>query len=125
MKYGHHLTFEELRNANIARAGRWHPGGLGDWSIADWAVALLGEAGEACNAIKKLRRVEDGIANLSATAERQLSTKEDARAAIAEELADTQIYLDLLAARLDIDLEAVVREKFNKVSVRYGFPERL
>jgi NTP pyrophosphatase (non-canonical NTP hydrolase) len=119
------LTFEQLASANLARVCRWHKGGLDEWSPSDWAVALTGEIGEACNAIKKLKRVEDGIANLSAEPERQLSTRRDAIEKIADELADTAIYLDLLAQRLGIDLEASIREKFNSVSLRYGFPERL
>ena len=59
------LTFEELKNANFSRGRRWHKGGLDEWSVAQWAVAMAGEAGEICNAVKKLDRIEDGIANLS------------------------------------------------------------
>ncbi len=45
--------------------------------------------------------------------------------AIAEEVADTVIYADLLAARLGIALEEAVIAKFNEVSIRNGFPQRL
>jgi len=37
---------------------------------------------------------------------------------IADEIADTIIYLDLLAARLEINLDDAVRRKFNEVSTR-------
>jgi NTP pyrophosphatase (non-canonical NTP hydrolase) len=84
----------------------------------------MGELGEAANAIKKLRRIEDGIANIS-DPERQLSAREEAVLKIADELADTLIYLDLLAQRLGVDLAAAVVSKFNAVSEKYGFPERL
>lgn len=119
------MTFQELAKANLSRARRWHKGGLEEWSPSDWAVAMMGEAGEACNAIKKLKRVEDGIANLSADPKRQIDTREAAIAVVAEELADTAIYLDLLCLRLGIDLSSAIRAKFNKVSERYDFPERL
>lgn len=118
------LTFKQLREANLARALRWHKGGLESWSVSDWATAMMGEAGEACNAIKKLRRIQDEIQNLSEP-ERQLNTVREAIQVIAFELADTMIYLDLLAQRVGVELECAVVYKFNEVSEKYGFPERL
>lgn len=118
------LTFREVTAANVARCDHWHKGGLGDWSVADWAVAMAGEAGEVCNAVKKLRRIEDEIANIS-DPDRQLSTRAEAVKKIGEELADTFLYLNLLAVRLGIDLPTEVVAKFNATSERYGFPERL
>lgn len=112
------LTFAELRAVNVSRAGRWHPGGIGDWSLSDWAVAMAGEVGEVCNVVKKLNRERDGLVG-NTVAEDEL------RSALAAELADTLIYLDLLAARAGIDLAAAVVAKFNKVSEKNGFPERL
>lgn len=99
-KYG--LTFEELRDANTDRCERsFHP--VDAWSATDWMTAACGELGEAANLIKKRRRGED------------IATRD-----IAHEIADTVIYLDLLAARLGIDLESAIREKFNIVSERVG-----
>jgi len=72
------LNLEHLRFINAARAARWHKGGIESWSITDWSNAMAGEMGEACNAVKKLRRIEDEIANLSETDDRQLSTIEHA-----------------------------------------------
>jgi NTP pyrophosphatase (non-canonical NTP hydrolase) len=118
------LTFAEVTAANLERCDRWHAGGIADWSVADWAVAMAGEAGEVCNAVKKLRRVEDEIANISEP-DRQLSTRAEAVAKIGEEIADTFLYLNLLACRLGIDLPSEVVAKFNRTSERYGFPERL
>jgi NTP pyrophosphatase (non-canonical NTP hydrolase) len=118
------LTFDEVTAANVARCDRWHKGGLQDWTVADWAVAMAGEAGEVCNAVKKLRRVEDEIANISDEG-RQLSTRQAAVAKIGEELADTFLYLNLLAVRLGIHLPTEIVRKFNATSERYGFPERL
>lgn len=112
------LNLATLREANLSRCSRWHP--LNSWTPADWGVAMAGEAGEVCNAIKKMRRMTDGIVGNNDPA-----NTADAVAAIGDEIADTLIYLDLLAARLDINLTDVVVAKFNKVSERNGFPERL
>lgn len=118
------LTFKAVTTANVARCDRWHRGGLDDWSVADWAVAMAGEAGEVCNAVKKLRRIEDELANISEPG-RQLSTRAEAVAKIGEEIADTFLYLNLLACRLRIDMADEVEQKFNATSARYGFPERI
>ena len=96
------LTFNELRQANVERCEQsFHQ--VNDWSPTDWATALAGEIGEACNLIKKRRRGEEVADEL-----------------IAHELADAVTYIDLLAARLGIDLGEAVRAKFNLVSDRVG-----
>jgi NTP pyrophosphatase (non-canonical NTP hydrolase) len=96
------LTFAELREANVARCNDvFHK--FEDWSHADWAVALTGEVGEMCNLLKKVRRGED------------IPIKD-----LAKEIADIQIYLDLLAASLEIDLAREVILKFNEVSDKRG-----
>lgn len=118
------LTFSEVSVLSISRGNRWHKGGIETWSIADWAVAMAGEAGEVCNAVKKLRRVEDELANLNEPG-RQLSTRNEAVAKIGEECADVLLYLFLVVARLKIDLASEVIKKFNSVSEKYGFPERI
>jgi NTP pyrophosphatase (non-canonical NTP hydrolase) len=103
----HPLTFAQLRAANLERCGgSFQP--LEDWSLTDWATALAGEVGEACNLIKKGRRGEP-----------------IERAALVDELADAQIYLDLIAARLGVDLGAAVAHKFNVVSERRRSAARL
>jgi hypothetical protein len=76
--------------------------------LTDWACALAGETGEACNLIKKLRRGD------------AIDTED-----IGKELADVVIYADLLAARLGIDLGEAVVQKFNEVSDRYGYAGKL
>ena len=98
----HSLSFFELRMANLLRCDQvFHP--LRSWSPTDWACAVAGEVGEACNLIKKARRGEP-----------------IERAAVAAELADAVIYLDLLAARLDIDLGRAIASTFNGTSMRRG-----
>lgn len=112
------LTFEKLRKANVARCNVWHPDGLDSWSLADWAVAAAGEMGEACDVIKKLNRERDGlVGNKKSEAELERD--------LADEIADTVIYLDLLAERAGIDLSKAIVSKFDAVSVRNGLPHRL
>lgn len=114
------LTFAALAATNLARCRRWHPGfPLDNWTGADWGNAAAGEMGEACNVVKKLRRWVVGHPG---------ATDPDPMALVdqlGEEIADTVIYLDLLAQHYGIDLAAAVVAKFNAVSVREGFPERL
>ena len=111
LKSGHRvLTFEALRDANVRRCESiFHK--VAEWSPTDWACAMAGEAGEVCDAVKKLRRLDHGT-----NTEKDPQTVGEAIADIGEEIADTIMYLDLLAARLGIDIPTVVQAKFNKVS---------
>lgn len=103
------LTFRDLRAADIERnETSFHCEG---WSLCDWMTALAGEVGEAANVIKKVRRGD--------------RTLDDARADLAKELADIQMYLDLLAHYAGIDLGAATTAKFNEVSERIGSKVRL
>lgn len=115
------LTFAELSAGNRQRAERWHPGFPedDDWSGADWSNAMCGEAGEAANVVKKLRRIETGKAG---TPDSELWGLQKS---LAKELADIVIYADLLAAKYGINLGVSIVSKFNEVSERVGFPERL
>lgn len=36
-------SWTQVQSVMRARALLWHPGGLDDWSLSDWAVALTGE----------------------------------------------------------------------------------
>jgi NTP pyrophosphatase (non-canonical NTP hydrolase) len=87
---------------------------LDSWSVSDWLTATCGELGEAANVIKKLNRVRDGIPG-------NTETPEQLTAQLGEEIADTFIYLDLLAQRCGLSLEAVVIDKFNKTSAKIGY----
>jgi len=97
------LTFEHLRETNVARCLDAFHTDISEWSLTDWACAMAGECGKVCNEIKKLRRGE-------------CITRE----MIGDELADLIIYADLLAARAGIDLAEAVRRKFNAVSAKRG-----
>jgi len=104
----------QLRKPNVDRCLEVFHDSLEEWSVSDWACAAAGECGEVCDAVKKLRRLETGAPNK----ETDPYDIETAVKAIGEEIADTIIYLDLLAARLNIDLDWAIQEKFNAVSKR-------
>lgn len=98
------LTFAALRRANVERCLRWHPNGINSWSASDWLTAVVGEVGELASLIKMRNRERDGLpGNKFTPTDRQ----------IADELADVLIYLDLLAASLDVDLTQAIPAKFN------------
>ena len=91
---------------------------MDSWSLSDWFTATMGELGEAANVAKKLNRVRDGIPGNS-------ETPEELRAKLSDEIADTFIYLDLLAQSAGVDLEAAVIAKFNKTSLKIGYDDLL
>lgn len=107
-----HLTFQALRAANVERcnSGAFNHT-LEEWPPIAYACALAGEVGEACNLIKKMYR--------------GLESDDVATEEVEDELADAQCYLDLLAARLEINLQQAVISKFNRVSERVDSPTRL
>lgn len=108
------LSFAQLRIQNVKRSEQvFHK--LDDWSPTDWACALAGEAGEACNLVKKLRRL-DGADSAIDTPDQRAKL----RLEIAVEIADVVIYADLLCARLGYNLGDMVRTKFNVVSHKRG-----
>ena len=113
------LTFAQLREANVTRCKRWHPtfgSPEGDaWSGADWSNAMAGEMGEAANIVKKLRRLETGAAQGPDD-----PPSDQLRAMLADEIADTVIYADLLAAYYGIDLAAAVRAVVERCEDQHG-----
>ena len=122
------ITLGRLQRTNVKRALRWHASGLEEWSALEWAGAMAGEVGEACNAAKKFKRAETGMKNIDKRKTGRLSAKrqlEAYRKQVGEEVADAIIYGVLLAARVGVDIEDAVRRKFNKTSKEYRVPERL
>lgn len=110
------LTFDAFRRANVARCLKWHPAGIASWSPSDWLTAVTGELGELASLLKMRNRERDGLpGNKFSPTDKQ----------IADELADVLTYLDLLAEVLGVDLGAATVTKFNEVSKRVGFPDRI
>lgn len=121
------LDFTELSRTNDARKARWHSGAE-EWTGADWSNAMCGEAGEAANVVKKLRRHETGIGagpGVFPGAKGEPYNTMELLAKLADEIADVILYADLLASFYGIDTEAAVRAKFNRVSEAQDFPERI
>ena len=114
------LTFNALRSANLARLPEFRnkhgepahskPDGS-DWSPAQWLQAIIGELGEYANVRKKFERGDLTLSEFQELA--------------ADELADVQCYLDILAAQLGIDLGRATMQKWNRVSERIGSDIRL
>lgn len=109
------LSFRTLRAANLKRLPQFknnkgepaHTKEDGsDWSVSDWVECVTGELGEFANLHKKFRRGDIS----------QEEFDKEGR----KEIADIQIYLDILAYRLDIKLEDAVVEKFNETSDKVG-----
>jgi NTP pyrophosphatase (non-canonical NTP hydrolase) len=111
-------SIRRISEVNLQRCLRWHPGGLSSWTLSDWAVALAGEVGELCNVIKKMNRDRDGLVG-------NKETPTELAVALHKEMADVYLYLDLLAQAASVDLPTAIASKFNEVSARNGFPERI
>lgn len=128
------LTFRVVSNINAKRSDIWHPPGK-EWSLLEWAGAMCGEAGEAANEAKKIRRIEmdlvtpnviGSLPGQPATASSQKQLREIAiRTKLAKEIGDTYLYLDLLATKAGLRIEDCVRQSFNEKSEELGFPQRI
>ncbi len=103
---------QNLRVANKRRQAEWDPDDV--ITLEYRGNELAGEIGEACNHIKKLARERLGLRGTRTTIE-----------ALAEELADGVICLDLIAMHVGIDLEEAVRKKFDATSEKYNLQTRM
>lgn len=122
------LTFQEVSAINARRADRWHsgfPDNEDGWTGADWSNAMQGEAGEAGNVVKKLRRLETKIKQAEQGLVEDETYEDRLKQKLATEIGDTFIYLDLLATFYRLDISKCVADTFNRVSEREGFPERI
>lgn len=107
------LTFQQLREANVERCETvYHP--VNEWTPSDWATAMAGECGEACNIVKKLRRITNRA--WSVASKENVETYIRLRKELASEIADLIIYTDLLAYVFGIELDETIIRKFNQVS---------
>lgn len=112
------LNLARLRVVSALRNKRWV--GTADWSLADHSNELGGETGEAMNIVKKIRRLQTGVAGRNSEADLETLIGK-----LADELADVVICADKLAAQVGIDLSVAVVAKFNAKSDEMGFPEHL
>lgn len=107
-------VLQKLRNAVRERSKFFHPHGTETVPIAYRYMELAGEAGEVCNAGKKLMRHEMGSAGGSPD-----------QTNLREELGDVIICCELIAQHYGIDLWDAVVEKYNKTSEKMDFPIKL
>jgi hypothetical protein len=109
-------TLARLRVLNLNRVELFgHK--LHDWNPLEWAGCMCGEAGEAANIAKKLRRIADGCrVNTGEASEEEMIRK------LGTEIAGTLVYADLLAASVGLDLRTIIIEEFDRVSKRVNFP---
>lgn len=106
-------VLKKLQKAAKKREKYWNPDGV-NIPVSFRFMELSGEAGEVCNAGKKLARHElsmvggsDDITNLQ------------------EELGDVMICCALIANHYNIDLWKSTVSKFNKTSDKHGFPVKI
>lgn len=105
-------VFTNLREANIARQKEWDA--HSKIILSYRGNEMAGEAGEACNVIKKLERERLGILGSRDTVEH-----------LGQELADVIICADLIALSEDIDLNRAVALKFNSSSEKLDLKTRM
>jgi NTP pyrophosphatase (non-canonical NTP hydrolase) len=116
------LSIEHVQATSALRAARWHPTPESQWSTLEWAGAMCGEAGEAANEAKKLKRLDVGMVGNQG---HDNTDRETVRHKLGLELADNFLYTVLVAHNEGINLSDAVVEKFNLKSDEMGFPERL
>jgi hypothetical protein len=109
------LSFKRLRQFGVARCIKHFHRQINEWSPTDWGCAMAGETGEACNILKKMKRIADNPESVPLDKVEEYQTL---KGKLADELADIQTYLDLTAARFDLDLGEITVKKFNEVSDR-------
>lgn len=85
---------------------------------------MAGEAGEAANVAKKIKRIECGMNNIP-TDKQTKETKVELHRKLACEAADTILYGILVIQEAGYDAEIILKEVFNNKSIEYDFPERL
>lgn len=116
------LDLDRLREVNWRRANEFF-GDVDQWSILERCGEMTGEAGEAANVAKKIKRgwkMKDGKKIPLTTEDRDKLIKD-----LAKELADVIITADLVAGQEGINLGEAVIEKFNEKSIKWGCEHRL
>lgn len=110
------LNFDHLRNRNKERSEKYFPDAQ-KWTLLEKAGEMAGEAGEAVNIAKKLRRgMKSTKHGLRPYNQKEIDKLVDE---FADELADVIITCDLCAQKLDIDLGKRVIKKFNEKSKQW------
>lgn len=109
------LTFSDLMTALATRDKEYDPTCKADLMFR--ANEMAGEAGEACNVVKKLYRSKLGLAGGL--------DYDTAKEMLTEELADVVICAVLCALKLSVDLGPAIVSKFNKTSDKLGLETKI
>lgn len=99
------LTLDKLQKSCKKRTPLIFPA-CKHWDEADWVMALVGELGEMCNILKKVKRGTKKLSDKAVHKE------------VAHEYVDALTYFICLANFLDIKVDKSMIEKFNIVSDR-------
>jgi NTP pyrophosphatase (non-canonical NTP hydrolase) len=116
---GPSLTFARFQQTNVKRCTEAFKHELGDWTPLEWAGAMCGEAGEAANICKKIKRKIQGHGGDWAL--RRDPSLDELIERLGEEIGDTVAYLALLAASVGLDLGTCAAKKFDKISDEAGW----
>lgn len=116
------MNLDEFQKINWRRAVEFFDD-VDQWSALERAGEMVGEAGEAANVAKKMKRGWKGKGG-----ERipyNDADRDRLRDDYADELADTIITCCLAASSEGIDLSERVRKKFNEKSEQWGCDIRI
>lgn len=120
------LSFETFQIANRTRSKRFfEPASVDSWSPADTVVGMIGELGEACNVMKKLKRAQLGMVNKNKEGRQVDALTDEVRHKLMEEFAGAMLYFDQLAEHFGIDWQEAIEYTYNSKSEELGFPERI
>lgn len=115
------MNISDFQKVNAKRAIRWHNSGETKWNLLEWAGAMCGEAGEAANYAKKIRRIDQSLPNREAGL--SISNLESLKHKLAQEVADSIIYGLIILSELEVDASDILADTFDTKSEEYGFPE--
>lgn len=116
------VTLRDIAYYHRQRNKLWHAGAQ-PWTGADWGNAAAGEMGEACNVIKKLRRIELGMTGNQLR--NQSTNVQELVDKLRGELGGTIIYILSICDHYGIDLTDAIRDEFNKVSDEQGLDVKI
>lgn len=109
------LTFNQFQLANEERCKAGFKHDLSGWSLLEWAGAMAGEVGEACNKAKKLKRIDGNLKGNKAQDDYPTLTE-----AMAHEIGDAIVYGFLTLSAAGYNAEEVIRHVFNTKSNEIG-----
>jgi NTP pyrophosphatase (non-canonical NTP hydrolase) len=102
------MTFYEFQQLNERReneANKYEK--CRSWGLNNFVLALVGEAGELANLVKKIERGD--------------FTLDEVRGEVSKELADIITYADLIYTKLGLNTGIELMRKFQEINERIGW----